>query len=163
MQEGRGAGAVFISHANDDSANVFKLVLSTLQARGLDVFDPIKLVDPGIPEMESRVAASDLMIAVLSPKYFESEYCCAEAAAAVRAGVTIIPVYDGDKWHHRAEESEVLAWRDVETLHSTAALRNHVYSGNLVRVIDTQNQGVAVNDLFLAISLRCSSDLLSIK
>ena len=59
-------------------------MFSVLRTKGLDVFDPITLVNPGIPEMEARVADSDLLIVVLSPNSFESKYGCAEAAAAVR-------------------------------------------------------------------------------
>mmetsp|Transcript_99089 Transcript_99089/g.137642 ORF Transcript_99089/g.137642 Transcript_99089/m.137642 type:complete len:86 (-) Transcript_99089:1060-1317(-) len=68
------------------------------------------------------------MLAVVSPDYFHSDECCAEVAAAVEAGITIIPVYDGDRFTCDADDSEVMQWSGSDTTHSTPELRHHVYN-----------------------------------
>lgn len=72
---------IFISYSSVDSDDVFKLLLSSLGVAGFDVFDPINLVNPSRAEMQAEVQKSKVLIAVLSPGYFESQWCCAEAMA----------------------------------------------------------------------------------
>ena len=82
-----------------------------------------------------------------------------DALAAMDAGVTVIPVYNGDKHLHSATESSVMQWKTEATEHSDQPLRNYVYSGNVVRVVDTQGQVAAIEYLLAAIDSRCTGSI----
>lgn len=148
--------SVFISHATSDSDAVFRLVYSTLYGFGYKVFYPPRdLTEGSTEQMESFVKESNVVVAVLSPLLFHSKYCCLELAAAMEAGITVIPVYNGDMYQHTATNSEVLPWKFEETEYSSQALRDYVYRGNFVRVVDTQYQAQALDALVNAINARC--------
>lgn len=142
---------VFISYHAEDSDNVFTILLSVLSSQGVKVFDPFTdLAHPSKAEMAAAVGASKLMIAVLSPNYFASEFCCVEARAAQEAGITIIPVYDANKWSHL-----IMTWRDQDTATSDQSLRRAVYATNIVPVVYTPNQAGTIQTFFEKIDQRC--------
>ena len=55
--------------------------------------------------MGRHPAGSVVLLALVSPNYFGSEWCRYEAVSAKQAGVPIIPVYSGDvrsfAWLHQ--------------------------------------------------------------
>lgn len=128
--------SVFISHRSRESVDTFRLLVAAL-GENFDVFEPVRdLRRPSEAEMRERVRQSDIVLVVLSPGYFNSPYCRAEADEAMQQRRVAIPVYDGVLHLH----DTVMGWLDVETDPPTRNLRRYVYSGNIVRVNDPQDQ-----------------------
>lgn len=151
---------VFISYKASQSKATFIMLLPALTFKGYRVFDPITFVNPNSQAMQRQVKKSHAIIAVLSPDYFKSKWCCIEAGQAARSGIPIIPVYDGDKY----SLEEVMSWRDIPTLFDPdhvlgngKPVRTAVYSRNLVRVVDSQGQLTAISKLIRRIEEHCPS------
>ena len=85
----------------DEMSGVFETLLSTLSGWGLNVFNQKRDL-AGAPvnkaAMKAHAVGSKVVMALLSPRFFDSEWCRAEVEAAAEAGVPIVPVYSGDDY-----------------------------------------------------------------
>lgn len=141
---------IFISYAKE-SSNAFKIILAALAMKGFEVFDPINFVDPSHETMAAEVQRSCLVLSIVCPAYFKSMYCSTEARAALDGKITIIPVFDGDKYTHSPESSQVLGWKDEDSPEFDAEARKYVFKQNLVRGVDTCDQKRALETLIARI------------
>lgn len=153
---------VFISYVEGESAEVYTALHGILRGKGFSVFHGrTQLVKSTTDEMRDFVRGANVFIAVLSPGYFRSKYCRAEADEAINSGVGVIPVFDGDTYPYRKKSWEVTQWKDIATLDpktgqdTSVDLRKIVYKENLVRVIDTMAPDNAICSLIAAIGGRC--------
>lgn len=145
-------GQVFVSYFAAESADIFSLLVSTLAARGYNVFEPTKgLVNPSKAEMRKHVRASSLVLVVMSNAYFTSEYCHAELEEAFESNVTVVPVFDGDSYTQNGLLKLKNPNMDNVFKLFPVLLRQFAFSKNIVRVKDTQDQKKASADLFEAL------------
>jgi hypothetical protein len=90
---------IFISYRSEDMDQVYNSLLTRLSEKGLNVFNSKRDL-AGAPVtkdiMEQHAAGSVVLLALVSPGYFDSEWCRYEAISAKNAFVPIIPVYSGD-------------------------------------------------------------------
>lgn len=89
-----GKGTVFISYARQDKEWA-KWLGERLHGHGFEISTDMTSVAPGqswIKELDRAIANADVLLAVLSPNYFQSTWCQQETAAAVANGVPIVPV-----------------------------------------------------------------------
>ena len=104
-----GQHHVFISYTNESLEQgkdaAFQALLSNLKVQGLNVFNPKQDVageQLSIDDMRRHAANSMLLLAVLSPRFFDSKYCRAEVEAAAESAFcrAVIPVYAGQYYTH---------------------------------------------------------------
>lgn len=123
---------IFISYSSKDSQDLFQHLVSVLSITGREIFEPTKdLHNPSKVEMRENVAASDLILVIVSPSYLESEYCRVELEEARRSKKTVLPVYDGDSFVQKT----ALEWKTRGD-----DLAEFLYSKNLIKVKDVQDQ-----------------------
>eukprot|EP00035_Acanthoeca_spectabilis_P007671 m.140535 g.140535 ORF g.140535 m.140535 type:complete len:404 (-) comp14037_c0_seq2:1185-2396(-) len=126
---------VFISFCAKESRNAFAVAQTTLELSGYTVFDAsVDLNNPSINEMTDRVRKCDIFLVILSPRYFGSKYCCAEAVAAMRGAKFVQPIYDRDSF----PLPKVMEWKDMGC--SDSDIHNYVYSANAVPILCMQDQ-----------------------
>jgi len=85
---------VFISYARSDRRWALWLG-DRLAKQGFEIFMDMTSVPTGesfIAELNKVIRASDLVLALLSPSYFQSAWCQQETAVAAANKVPIIPV-----------------------------------------------------------------------
>jgi hypothetical protein len=90
---------LFISYKSEDSEQVYNSLLTRLSEKGLNVFNSARDFAGATPSkdlMGQHAAGSVVLLALVSPNYFDSPWCRHEAVSAKQAGVPIIPVYSGD-------------------------------------------------------------------
>ena len=95
---GPAPSSAFISYAREDVAFV-RRVHERLTADGRDVWVDLEDIPPTAEwraEIESGIASSDAVIAVLSPDWASSEVCRSELGTALRLGKRIVPVVRRD-------------------------------------------------------------------
>ena len=92
---------IFVSFTNKDIPGVATSLIALLTSKGAVVFNQ-KRDFAGAPvnrqAMESVVMASKVVLALITPSYFDSEPCRWEVEAAANAGVVVVPVHAGE--HH---------------------------------------------------------------
>jgi len=93
---------VFISYQSEASTDVFlslHLALNSM-GEGLNVFNQMRdlaKADVNKEIMQEHARNSKVVLALLSPNYFDSKWCRYELIAAQEAGVPIVPVFSGYK------------------------------------------------------------------
>ena len=96
---------VFVSFTNKDIPGVATSLVALLVAKGAIVFNQ-KRDFAGAPvnrqAMEGFVVSSKVVLALITPHYFDSEPCRWEVEAAASAGVPVVPVHAGE--HHPAND-----------------------------------------------------------
>lgn len=100
---------IFVSYRNDDIGDTAMGFISVLTAMGATVFNQKRDFagdKVSIQAMEKYVRQSGILIAFITPRYFDSVPCRAEVEAAAAANITIIPVHSAH--HHSA--SQILAF-----------------------------------------------------
>ena len=100
---------------------------------GIHVFNPTTALQHGKPSkqlMQEHVKKSKLLMVLVSPSYFDSEWCRAEVEAAMEANVLTVPVYSGDDYTLRAMQ-------DLINSEDHKEIRKFVFSQNLVDVNNT--------------------------
>lgn len=161
---------VFISYRADDSRGLFRHLSDVFTAHGWHVFQPnTDLVNPCIDEMAAAVRESTFVVVILSPTYFDSKYCCAEATAAMKAKKPTIAVYDGDNyrctgspdcevmsWKKEARKSGWWWWESTRTF-ATKQLRDFVYEQNVVRARDAHDGRYTTTTLLATLYKRCAA------
>ena len=91
---------VFISYRSDESDEVFLALLGVFNALECDVFNQLRdLAGEKVSKktMVAHAQGSKVVLALLSPKYFESKWCRAELEGAKAAGIPIVPVFAGNE------------------------------------------------------------------
>ena len=89
---------IFISYRSEDSEQVYNSLLTRLSEKELNVFNSARDFAGATPSkalMGQHAAGSVVLLALVSPNYFDSPWCRHEAVSAKKAGVPIIPVYSG--------------------------------------------------------------------
>ena len=107
----------------------------------LTVFNPdsdLTLFEkPNLDAMKQAVKSSELVIAALSDKFFESDYCKGEIEAAKEGNIKVIPVYAGE--HNPA--SRVNKWINEYYKDSTY---EYIFQEQVRDVLNNQNR-IATN------------------
>ena len=94
----KGPFQVFISYRHGDTKHLAADTYYALKARNLNVFLDSGLISPGADfEKVFLPAASETphFLSLISPTYFDSDYCKAELAHALRSAKNVIPVLVG--------------------------------------------------------------------
>ena len=100
-EESRVTHDLFISYFSKESDGVFQVLLNLFKSKGFNVFNQkldLAGQEVSLEEMQKHAKGSSLIIALLSPNYFESKWCRGELEAAKEAGVPIVPVYSGEDY-----------------------------------------------------------------
>jgi hypothetical protein len=90
---------VFISYARADEAFVAERLVPALTARGRAVWVDLTDIPPAADwrdRVQRGIAATRAVIAILSPRFVESQMCADEIAEAVRAHKRLVPVLIDD-------------------------------------------------------------------
>ena len=100
---------VFVSHCKrlDASEDRAVWVADVCEGAGLKVFfDRSDLTDISEEVLERSVKESRVLVTVLDPHTFESDWVVKENQWAAEAGRPIVPIYDGDR--HRWDTMKVV-------------------------------------------------------
>ena len=144
VQQQASAGPVchvFISHKANESKHVFQALLMQFASRGLRVFNPDKDLQGSTPTKDVMTAVarnSKVLLALLSPSFFNSEWCRAEVEAAAQAGVPIIPVYAGSAY----SRTQIMQLKQGGSAAVNAAFRE-----NLIDVHNTDHPAGVLADI----------------
>lgn len=132
---------IFVSYFSQESQAVYALLASTLVSLGYDVFEPSSvngLMNPSESEMRANVANSKLFIAVISPGYFGSKWCMAEADEAMRRNITAVPVMNGDDY----TINMIMGYKEA----TGSDQARYIFRKNVIKVVDRCNQTTAIKD-----------------
>lgn len=141
---------VFVSYFANESQGLFQHLVSTVGLTNRRVFEPTReLHNPSEVEMRGNVAGSDLVLAIMSKGYFGSKWCRAEVDEAMKRGIVVIPVYDGD---------EILQKDALKLKLPGDKLCNFVFSKNLCMVKNVQNQTNCTKMLAGVLDIHCPVD-----
>ncbi|MDQ6664601.1 MAG: toll/interleukin-1 receptor domain-containing protein, partial [Acidobacteriota bacterium] len=88
---------IFLSYTRRDASGIraARLLESRLSEKGFDVWRDKTRLEAGYswaPEIEREVERRDVLLAVISPSYRDSDICRAEHVLALRASRRVIPV-----------------------------------------------------------------------
>lgn len=137
---------VFISYTAREMDSVFETLLSTLSFMGLNVFNQrrdLAGVTVNLAEMQAHAQGSRVILALLSPSYFDSKWCRGEVEAAAAAGVPIVPVYAGGSYAEKDIKKLMEARNDPERGTAIKAC----FKENLIDVHNPTHLSDCISDL----------------
>ena len=109
-----------------------------MEGQDLSVFcadhDLTKFSKPNLEAMKQAVKSSKLVIAALSDKFFESDYCKGEIEAAKEGNIKVIPVYAGQ--HNPA--SKVGKW--INEFKHKDSTYEYIFQEQVRDVLNNQNR-----------------------
>ena len=143
---GPKAHHVFISYTANEMDPVFEALLSTLSAMDLNVFNQrrdLAGVEVNKAEMQAHAMGSKVVLPLLSPGYFDSEWCRAEVEAAAEAGVPIVPVYSGGSH----TENQIKALLGLRSDPIKGAAVKACFKENLIDVHNPAHMNECISDL----------------
>lgn len=137
---------IFISYFARESQAVFAQMTTVLTALGYDVFEPASvggLQNPSEIEMRANVANSSLLLAIMSPGYFDSKWCMAEADEAMKRKIVSLPVVNGDDY----TINNVMGFLTK----SGTPQAKYIFSKNVIKVIDRFDQKTTTKNFVQAV------------
>ena len=102
---------LFVSHCKRTEASEDRAiwVSDVAEGEGLKVFfDRSDLTEITKEELHRSVAASKVLVTILDPYTFDSEWVCLENEWALQAGRPVIGLYDGDRFRW----SQIAKWKE---------------------------------------------------
>ena len=84
----------FLSHAQNDTAALARSIYYEGKAKGMTCWLDIMESDKSARGMETGVQNCEVVIAIISPTYFERPFCLQELAWAQKYGKKVQPVHD---------------------------------------------------------------------
>lgn len=143
---------VFLSYDQKEGRHIFNVIAVAMAERGFHLFDPANQKVPSPQELQQTVSESDVFLVILTPGYFLSKSCCAEARAALDANVLVVAVNDDDE-NPFVEGSNLFKLKD-DGPQGTEAIREYVFSNVIVPVISTVDQIGVVRNFLTTLNAR---------
>ena len=107
----------------------------------LQVFNPTTALQHGQPTkelMQAGVCKAKVFVCILSPGYFQSPWCVAEAQAALESDIPVVPVFSGEEYGQK----QILKLMD-----KSDPLRSYIFQENLMDIHNTQCPEVCIGNL----------------
>eukprot|EP00038_Savillea_parva_P006561 m.164508 g.164508 ORF g.164508 m.164508 type:complete len:944 (+) comp12436_c0_seq1:147-2978(+) len=141
---------IFCSYVGKEGRYIFNVIVGALAASGFNLIDTSQLSEPSKAVIDKAVWESDMFLAVLTPSYFDSIWCVAEARAAAQGHVPVTCVLGDDT---QVDLSAMMGVRPGEP-DDIRSLRMQICNNPLVPVISTKDQVGAVRNFVQVVYAR---------